>query len=174
MKYLSNFLIALSTILILQSCGKDPAGPDFSSAPPPFDTTSAVSDTTTPDGLTIYTIQEGYGAFKVVSRDQVRIKYTGRTADGKIFDSTYQDGFSNARTFQNLTPIPISSGFGQVSPLIEGFRRGIIGMKPGEKRTVVVPPSLGYGEAEEGTNGFDLREETLIFDIHLVEIVSLR
>ncbi len=173
MKYLRNILFVLASLLFIHSCGQDPTGPDFSGAPAPFDTTTAVSDTTTPDGLTIYTIREGYGAFEVISRDQVKVKYTGRTEDGTIFDSTYRDGFTNARTLQNLTPVPINTGFSQVSPLIDGFRRGIIGMRPGEKRTIVVPPSLGYGDAKEGTNGFDLKDKTLIFDIELVEIVTL-
>jgi len=39
---------------------------------------------------------------------------------------------------------------------------------------VVIPPELGYGESQEGTNGFDLRNDTLIFDIELVEILSLQ
>ena len=46
-------------------------------------------------------------------------------------------------------------------------------MQEGEKRTVVIPPELGYGESQEGTNGFDLRNDTLVFDIELVEIVGL-
>lgn len=164
----------LVTLFLLQSCGKDPIGPDFSLAPPPFDTTNAISKTTSSDGLVIYKIQEGYGAFDVVSRDQVRIRFTGRTADGKIFDSSFSNGFTSPRTFQNLTPVPINGQFGQISPLIEGFRKGIIGMKEGEKRTVVIPPALGYGESRSGTNGFNLKDDTLIFDIELVSIITLR
>ena len=163
----------ITALVTLQSCSDNPAGPDFSAAPPPYDISSAVRDSTTPDGLTFYVIREGYGAFQVVSQDQVRVRFTGRTTDGKIFDSSYRNGFTGARTFQNLTPIPITVGFSTVQPLVDGFRRSIIGMRPGEKRTAIVPPSLGYGDAREGTNGFDLRNDTLIFDIELVEIPSL-
>lgn len=173
MKHFKYLALSVFSLLLLQSCGQDPTGPDFSNVPAPYDTTSAVSSTITDDGLKIYTIEEGYGAFKVVSRDQVRLRFTGRTADGRVFDSSYANNFSTPRTFQNLTPVPINTGFSQISPLIDGFRRGIIGMKEGEKRTLVIPPELGYGESQEGTNGFDLRDDTLIFDIELVEIVTL-
>lgn len=174
MKYYKHLALILLTLFLLQSCGQDPTGPDYSNVPAPYDTTSAVSSTTSEDGLKIYVIEEGYGAFEVVSRDQVRIRFTGRTADGRIFDSSYANGFSTPRTFRNLTPVPINDGFSQISPLIDGFRRGLLGMRQGEKRTVVIPPELGYGESREGTNGFDLRNDTLIFDIELVEILSLQ
>lgn len=172
MKLLPKLFIVILALIVLQSCGEDPSGPDFTAVPPPYDTTNAINTITSDDGLIIYQIQEGYSAFEVVSRDQVRIRFTGRTEDGRIFDSSFANGFSTPRTFSNLTPVPISGGFGPISPLIDGFRRGILGMKEGEKRTVVIPPELGYGESQEGTNGFDLREETLIFDIELVEIIN--
>lgn len=172
MKKIPQFLIVVAALFALQSCGEDPSGPDFTSVPPPYDTTNAVNTITSDDGLIIYQIQEGYGAFEAVSRDQVRARFTGRTADGRVFDSSYANDFTTPRTFANLTPVPISGGISQVSPLIEGFRRGILGMKEGEKRTVVIPPELGYGGSQEGTNGFDLRNETLIFDIELVEIIN--
>lgn len=159
-------------LLFIQSCGEDPSGPDFSTVPPPYDTTQAINTITSDNGLVIYQIQEGYSAFEATSRDQVRLRFTGRTEDGRIFDSSYADGFTTPRTFSNLNPVPISGGFGPISPLIDGFRLGVLGMKEGEKRTVVIPPELGYGESQEGTNGYDLREETLIFDIELVEIIN--
>lgn len=172
MNRLVQIVTIIIAVLVLQSCGEDPSGPDYSTVPPPYDTTNAINTTTTEDGLTIYQISEGYGAYETVSRDQVRIRFTGRTENGRVFDSSYADGFTTPRTFANLTPVPISGGIRQVSPLIDGFRRGILGMKEGEKRTVVVPPNLGYGESQEGTNGFDLRDNTLIFDIELVEIIN--
>ena len=172
MKHLKYPILIFLSLFFLQSCGEDPTGPDFSTVPAPFDTTSAISSTFTEDGLKVYQIQEGFGAFEVVSRDQIRVRFTGRTADGRIFDSSYSNGSTSPATFRNLTPIPISGTFSQISPLIDGFRRGILGMKEGEKRTVFIPPALGYGESQEGTNGFDLRNDTLIFDIELVEIIE--
>lgn len=173
MKYFKHLALIFLSLFLLQSCGEDPTGPDFSTVPAPYDTTAAVNTTITDDGLKIYEIAEGYGAFDVVSRDQVRLRYTGRTADGRIFDSSYSNGSTTPTTFRNLTTTTITTGFNQISPLIDGFRRGILGMQEGEKRTVVIPPELGYGESQEGTNGFDLRNDTLVFDIELVEIVGL-
>lgn len=172
MKRFKPFLFLVLTLFVVQACGEDPSGPDYSTVPPPYDTTQAINTITSDDGLIIYQIQEGYGAFEATSRDQVRLRFTGRTEDGRVFDSSYANGFTTPRTFSNLNPVPISGGFGPISPLIDGFRRGILGMIEGEKRTIVVPPELGYGESREGTNGFDLREETLIFDIELVEIIN--
>lgn len=173
MKYTFHLIILVFSLFLVQSCGEDPSGPDFSMAPPPFDTTNAISKTTSDDGLVIYKIEEGFGAFEVVSRDQVIVSFTGRTTDGEIFDSSFRNGTSTTSRFNNLTPVPISSGLGQISPLIDGFRRGLLGMKQGEKRTIVIPPELGYGDSQSGTNSFNLKDETLIFDVELVQIVSL-
>lgn len=172
MKHLKYPALILLSLFLLQSCGEDPTGPDFSTVPAPFDTTNAISSIFTEDGLKIYKVQEGFGEFEVVSRDQVRVRFTGRTAEGRIFDSSFSNGSTTPATFRNLTPVPIDGAFSQISPLIDGFRRGILGMVKGEKRTIVIPPELGYGESREGTNGFDLREDTLIFDIELVEIIE--
>ncbi|HET6528514.1 MAG TPA: FKBP-type peptidyl-prolyl cis-trans isomerase, partial [Balneolaceae bacterium] len=98
--------------------------------------------------------------------DEVLVRYTGRTKDGEIFDSTYRNG-ATSRRLSNLTPVTISRPRGPVSPLIDGFRRGLLGMKEGEKRVLVIPPSLGYGDVE----GHDLQNDTLIFDVELVAIL---
>lgn len=172
--FLSIFTVCL-VLLVMQSCGEDNrfTGPDYSEVPPPFDTTEAISDSTTPDGLKIYTIAEGYGnPERVMIRDQVQVYYTGRTDDGKIFDSTYRNGITSPGILRNLTTQPIPSQTGRtVSPLIEGFRLGLIGMAEGEKRTIVIPPHLGYGGAQEGRSGYNLRNDTLIFDVELEEIL---
>lgn len=175
MRPINNSFLQLVTlclaIFLIQGCGDDGggffSGPDFENVPPPFDTTQAVSDSTTEDGLTIYVIEEGYGEFQVISRDGVSIRYTGRTEDGEIFDSTYKNGRTTGRLL-NLTETTIPGPGNQpISPLIDGFRRGILGMVAGEKRVLVIPPSLGYGDVE----GHDLQHDTLYFDIELVEIL---
>ncbi|HEX6982934.1 MAG TPA: FKBP-type peptidyl-prolyl cis-trans isomerase [Balneolaceae bacterium] len=165
-----QLITAFFVILLIQGCGGDGGffnGPNYENVPPPFDTANADTSYTTQEGLTVYIIERGNGAFEVISRDEILVRYTGRTKDGEIFDSTYRNG-ATSRRLLNLTPVPIPGpGPRPISPLIEGFRRGLLGMKEGGKRVLVIPPSLGYGENE----GHDLQNDTLIFDIELVEIL---
>jgi len=173
--HLLPFLLVLLVTLLIQSCGDGPSyfrQPELT-PPPPFDTTQAIRDSTTEDGLTIYIIEEGDGRTdkKVEARDIVVIRYTGRTEDGKAFDSSYQDSSQGLATFQNLTPAPKTSSRGQtISPLIDGFRLGMLGMIEGEKRTLVIPPELGYGDPDQNYRGGNLENETLRFDVELVRI----
>ncbi|MDZ7715716.1 MAG: FKBP-type peptidyl-prolyl cis-trans isomerase [Balneolaceae bacterium] len=170
----AKFLILPLAVMLIQSCSDNATGGrvNFDTAPPPFDTTTAIIDSTAEDGLQIYIYEEGNGPFEVVSNDAVSLYFTGRTTDGTIFDSSYRNGATGPVTLNNLTPVLKPGSFGPISPLIEGFRRGIIGMKEGERRTIVIPPSLGYGESQSGENGFDLRNDTLIFDLELDRIIS--
>lgn len=173
---LSYLLPVLSIIFLIQACGD---GPSYYrqaelTPPEPFDTTQAISDSTTEDGLKIYFIEEGDGRpdKKVEARDEVYVRYTGRTEDGEAFDSSYRDSSQNPIAFRNLTPVPKTSSNGQsISPLVEGFRQGLIGMIEGEKRTLVIPPELGYGDPDQNYSGGDLEDETLHFDVELVAIL---
>ncbi|WP_170864430.1 FKBP-type peptidyl-prolyl cis-trans isomerase [Fodinibius roseus] len=171
-----SLLSALSLIMLIQACGD---GPSYYrqaelTPPEPFDTTQAISDSTTEEGLTIYFIEEGDGLQdkKVEPRDEVYVRYTGRTEDGEAFDSSYRDSSQNPVRFRNLTPVPKTSPNGQqISPLVEGFRQGLIGMVEGEKRTLIIPPELGYGDPNQNYSGGDLEDETLRFDVELVVIL---
>lgn len=170
------FLFFISAFFLLQACGEDPYRTRVEFNPPaPYDTSQPDSSFTTDDGLQIIIVEKGYGPFEVISRDRVSAYYTGRIIEngqiGKVFDSTYKNDVESPGVLRNLTPTPITSPSGQqVSPLIEGFRRGLLGMTEGEKRVVIIPPSLGYGDSREGTNGYNLRNDTLRFDIELDQI----
>jgi len=67
--------------------------------------------------------------------DKVKIHYTGRIKDGNVFDSSLK-----------REPIEFEIGSGRV---IAGVDKGVVGMKPGEKKEVAVPPQEGYGEYEQ-------------------------
>ena len=171
MNLLNRFLLVLLIIpagLLIQSCDDNSTGPDFSAAPEPYDRTAAVRDSSLGEGLEIFVIQDGEGPYEVTPNDQIQVRYTGRTADGEIFDTTYRPSSTtdNSRILSNLTPGPKSNQ----SPLIEGFRKGLVGMEEGEKRIIEIPPSLGYSDSTPGTNGFNLRNDTLIFDVELIRI----
>ncbi len=169
---LLQLVLVLIVALMIQACDDDNPTQITFTPPPPFDTANADTSWTTDDGLTVYILEQGSGAFEVIPRDRIDVLYTGRTKDGEVFESTFRNETSVSRFLQNLTPVPIRTSNQTISPLIEGFRRGLLGMVEGEKRTIVVPPSLGYGNSQEGTNGYDLRNDTLVFDVELINITG--
>eukprot|EP00892_Ulva_mutabilis_P005016 jgi/Ulvmu1/2887/UM146_0029.1 len=92
---------------------------------------------------------------KAAPGDQVKVHYSGKLADGTKFDASYDRG----------QPLPFKLGAGQV---ISGWDQGIQGMCEGEKRTLTIPPELGYGDA--GAGGVIPPKATLIFETELVAI----
>ena len=83
------------------------------------------------------------------------VHYTGRLEKGKQFDSSKQIG---------REPLRFTLGAGQV---IKGWDQGIIGMKVGGQRKLIIPPHLGYGDQDMGVIP---PNSTLIFNIELIEI----
>jgi peptidylprolyl isomerase len=73
--------------------------------------------------------------------DTVRVNYTGKSEDGSVFESSV-----------GLMPLKFTIGSDEV---VSGFEDAIIGMHPGEKKTVVVQPEDGFG----------LYDENLVFEV---------
>jgi FKBP-type peptidyl-prolyl cis-trans isomerase len=88
------------------------------------------------------------------SGDRVVVNYTGKFSDGRVFDSSIPRG----------EPFQFVLGSGQV---IKGWDEGIVGMKVGGKRTIIVPPELGYGANDYGPIPGG---STLIFDVELIKV----
>lgn len=85
----------------------------------------------------------------------VTVHYEGRLLDGEqVFDTSANHG----------APFNFRVGEGTV---ISGWDEGIIGMKAGEKRTLIVPFWLGYGD--KGITGKIPRRATLVFDVELLK-----
>jgi len=63
--------------------------------------------------------------------DTISVDYTGKFENGEVFDSS-----------RDRTPLKFTVGSGQ---LIPGFDAAVIGMQPGEKKTVTIAPEEGYG-----------------------------
>lgn len=107
---------------------------------------------TTPSGLQYADTQVGTGATAEAGQ-VVNMYYTGYLMDGTVFDSNTSDpGFQ----------FPL--GGGQV---IAGWDEGIVGMKEGGKRRLIIPAELGYGA---GGSGPIPANATLVFDVELVKI----
>ena len=71
--------------------------------------------------------------------DRVRVHYTGRHANGEIFDSSEGRG-------EHSAPLEFTIGEGQVIP---GFETGVLGMKLGESRRIEIPADEAYGPRRE-------------------------
>ena len=97
--------------------------------------------------------QVGTGA-EAVPGKTVSIHYTGKLENGKVFDSSV-----------GKEPLTFVVAAGQMIP---GFDQGVQGMKVGGKRTITIPPSLGYGE--QGAGDVIPPNSTLIFDVELVSV----
>lgn len=89
--------------------------------------------TTTTSGLQYADLEVGSGA-ELKKGMLVLIDYEAWLADGTKFDSSYD----------RREPYSFKVGDGQV---IQGWEEGVVGMKVGGKRKLVIPPALGYGEA---------------------------
>ena len=112
--------------------------------------------TITPSGLKIVDAQIGAGR-EAVANTNVTVHYDGRLEDGKEFDSSRRRG----------QPFQFRLGAGQV---IKGWDEGLVGMKEGGKRQLVIPPELGYGP--QGAGGVIPPNATLVFDVELLRVGS--
>jgi len=114
---------------------------------------------TTPSGLQMEDLVPGDGHPAAFGKD-VLVHYSGWLCGsdgqpGAKFDSSHdrQEAFGFAL------------GQGNV---IAGWDEGVVGMRVGGKRRLVIPPALGYGEF--GAGGVIPPNATLIFDIELLEV----
>lgn len=142
-------LVALATLLC--ACGRFGGG----SAPPSTNQggTSA-AEVTMPDQLKYTDDQVGTGAEAQPGKTVV-VHYTGWLMDGTKFDSSRD----------RSQPFSFPLGQGQV---IKGWDEGVAGMKVGGKRTLTIPPDLGYGS--RGAGGVIPPNATLKFEVELLDV----
>lgn len=136
--------LLLLTVVLLAACGSSPTAPTPSA---PYSQTDIVL---------------GTGAEATVGR-VVTVNYTGWLYDpnaagnrGTQFDSSLQPG---------RTPYSLLLGAGSV---ISGWERGLVGMRVGGQRRLILPPDLAYGSRGSGT--VIPPNATLVFDIELLSV----
>jgi len=109
-----------------------------------------------PDHVLVQDVTMGTGA-EAVKGAQVSVEYVGKLQNGTTFDESSAHGGSFA--FQ--------LGAGQV---IQGWEQGILGMKVGGERILIIPSALAYGNQQVGN--LIPANSTLIFDVKLVGVGS--
>jgi FKBP-type peptidyl-prolyl cis-trans isomerase len=154
-------------VLLAGACGEegggsggeesDAAAQPSSAAPAelePFEGCGA-DETEIVEGLCYAEHEAGSGP-EAKKGDIVEVHYTGKLTDGTVFDSS-----------EGGDPIEFPLGTGYV---IEGWDKGIAGMKVGASSTLTIAPELGYGEA--GYPPDIPPNAALVFDVELVSIKS--
>ena len=130
----------------------------FAATPTPASAEPQGKTMTTASGLQITDSKVGSGATPKTGQTCV-MHYTGwlydNGAKGAKFDSSLDRG----------EPFEFQIGMGQV---IKGWDEGVATMKVGGKRTLIIPPQLGYGA--RGAGGVIPPNATLIFDVELLGV----
>ena len=105
-----------------------------------------------PSGLYVQDLLVGEG-IRADSGDIARVRYTGWLPSGAEFDSGGE-----------AAPFEAALGYGRV---IAGWDQGVVGMRVGGRRKLIVPPALGYGDMGRGRIPAN---STLIFEVELLGV----
>ncbi len=156
------FLLVLGILLSVNSKKTTaPFNNNPISLPSPFSSSMLTSAPSAPPAqpsvsitkLTIVDVQVGTGT-PAATGNTITINYTGMFLDGKVFDTSI-----------GKQPFTFELGVGKVIP---GLDQGILGMRVGGKRRLIIPPDLAYGE--QGISGAIPPNAPLIFDIELLDV----
>lgn len=137
----TSVVLAVMVLLAAAACGDSPAAPVNLAR---FSQTDLVV---------------GTGA-EAVSGKTIRVDYTGWLYNAEREDNKGAEFDSSA----TRGPLEFTLGIGDV---IAGWEQGLVGMKVGGKRRIVIPPSLAYGGTRRGPIP---PNATLVFDVELIEV----
>ncbi len=114
-----------------------------------------IPDGEPPSDLIIEDERVGDGA-EAVPGSEVSVHYVGVAwSTQKQFDASWD----------RMEPFRFGLGAGQV---IQGWDQGVVGMRVGGRRTLTIPPEMGYGK--RGAGGVIAPDETLVFVVDLLDV----
>ena len=146
-------LSLLMCVVLAAACSGKSEAPPAGAAPPP-----AASPVT---ALQTTTLKPGTGA--AIGGGQIAVvQYTGWLYEAGAGDHKGKQ-FDSSRDRKEPFKFPLDTG-----SVIKGWDQGVVGMKVGESRRLVIPPELAYGDA--GAGGVIPPGATLVFDVELVGI----
>lgn len=167
-KLLIPLLAALLATFVIAGCGDDDSDSTSADATAAEEATAAEGDVNlaskpaieVPEGpppkeLEINDIVEGDGA-TAEDGSLATVQYVGvNYSNGEEFDASWDRG----------QPFPFQLGAGNV---IKGWDEGVVGMKVGGRRELIIPPDLAYGK--QGSPPAIGPDETLVFVIDLIDV----
>ena len=167
-RYASHSLAQVATLCIIIAVGgcggclgksvpeghlPDQSSPRATTKIPSADKPAVEAAVNSPGRLESSDIRVGSGAIAAKGK-HLKVHYSGTFQDGKVFDSS-----------RGREALSFTLGAGDV---IQGWDKGVEGMKVGGKRRLVIPPDLAYGD--QGHPGIIPPNSTLIFDIELLGV----
>lgn len=147
--------------------------PDFSSVPDAYDY-EGLEPIQVEEGITAYIHEEGEGIGNVTIRDDLLLFITLRTLEGDIIYSTYNDSRIEPTTVR-VSDIRLSPSVFRYNIQLAytyGLRQGLLGMREGEKRTLIVQPEQGFSDLPDGTANEDYKESVLQYDLIVLDIID--
>lgn len=133
------------------------AAPSHESNPEIITNTQTTPTTSMPTETELKITDEVVGTGTAAAAgDSVTVQYVGSLTNGAVFDASANHG---------TTGFTFTLGVGQV---IQGWDQGIVGMKEGGKRTLIIPAALAYGD--RGAGNVIPPGATLVFEVELLKV----
>ena len=110
----------------------------------------------------VVVLEDGKLQYKVLKEGTGDAKVTEETMPTINYEATYSNGQKLGSSEQTGGPIDV-----KLNDTIPGFKKGMLGMKVGEKRRILIHPDLGFGKSGQLPNGL------LVFEVEVTKLSPL-